>query len=81
LFPKIVSHSFHVSGFLFIKQFYLLLLWPRTDDKVIWGAIHSPVVGTLHDTFTLNGNKGGTIKLGFDGLLKPTSDRVRFWDR
>jgi len=29
-----------------------------TDDKVIWGAIHSPVVGTLHDTFTLNGEKG-----------------------
>lgn len=45
-----------------------------TDDKVLWGAIYSPVVGTLHDTFTLNGNKGGTIKLGFDGLLKPTSD-------
>lgn len=43
------------------------------DDMVIWGAVHSPVVGTLHDTFTLNGNKG-TIKLGFDGLLKPTAD-------
>jgi hypothetical protein len=44
-----------------------------TDDKVLWGAINSPVVGTLHDTFTLNGNKG-SIKLNFNGLLKPTDD-------
>jgi hypothetical protein len=44
-----------------------------TDDKVLWGATHSPVVGTLHDTFTLNGNKG-SIKLSFNGLLKPTAD-------
>ena len=29
-----------------------------SDDKVLWGAIHSPVVGTPHDTFTLNGNNG-----------------------
>ena len=43
------------------------------DDKVIWGAVRSPVVGTLHDTFTLNGNKG-TITLSFDGLLKSTAD-------
>jgi hypothetical protein len=44
-----------------------------TDDKVLWGAIHSPVVGTLHDTFTLHGNRG-SIKLSFNGLLKPTAD-------
>jgi len=44
-----------------------------TDDKVLWSAIHSPVVGTLHDTFTLNGNNG-SIKLSFNGLLKPTAD-------
>ena len=44
-----------------------------TDDKVLWGAIHSPVVGTLHDTFTLYGNRG-SIKLNFNGLLKPTAD-------
>ena len=44
-----------------------------TDDRVIWGAVRSPVVGTLHDTFTLNGTNG-TIKLSFDGLLKPTAD-------
>src|SRR5690349_18806910 len=43
------------------------------DDKVLWGAIPSPVVGTLHDTFTLYGSKG-SMKLGFDGLLKPTAD-------
>ncbi|HEV8507086.1 MAG TPA: hypothetical protein VGQ53_16860 [Chitinophagaceae bacterium] len=43
------------------------------DDKVLWGAVQSPVVGTLHDTFTLNGNKG-SIKISFNGLLKPTDD-------
>ena len=48
-----------------------------TDDKVLWGAIHSPVVGTLHDTFTLNGNSG-SIKLSFNGLLKPTADSDLF---
>jgi len=44
-----------------------------TDDKILWGAVHSPVVGTLHDTFTLYGNKG-SIKLNFNGLLTPTAD-------
>src|SRR4030095_14867437 len=44
-----------------------------TDDKVLWGAVRSPVVGTLHDTFTLNGSKG-SLKLNFNGLLKPTAD-------
>lgn len=43
------------------------------DDKVLWAAVRSPVVGTLHDTFTLNGNKG-SITIGFNGLLKPTVD-------
>jgi len=43
------------------------------DDKVLWAAVRSPVVGTLHDTFTLNGNKG-SMTLSFDGLLKPTAD-------
>lgn len=44
-----------------------------TDDRVLWAAIHSPVVGTLHDTFTLIGNNG-SIQLSFNGLLKPTAD-------
>src|SRR5262245_56526971 len=43
------------------------------DNKVLWAAVRSPVVGTLHDTFTLYGNNG-SIKLRFDGLLKPTAD-------
>src|SRR5262245_45830548 len=43
------------------------------DDKVLWAAVRSPMVGTLHDTFTLYGNNG-SIKLRFDGLLKPTAD-------
>jgi hypothetical protein len=44
-----------------------------TDDKVLWAAVRSPVVGTLHDVFTLYGSKG-SITIGFDGLLKPTAD-------
>lgn len=44
-----------------------------TDDKVLSPAVRSPVVGTLHDTFTLNGIKG-SLKLNFNGLLKPTAD-------
>jgi hypothetical protein len=44
-----------------------------TDEKVLWGAVQSPVVGTLHDTFTLNGSKG-SIRISFNGLLTPTAD-------
>jgi len=43
------------------------------DDKVLWAAVQSPVVGTLHDTFTLYGDNG-SIKINFNGLLKPTAD-------
>jgi len=44
-----------------------------SDNKVIWGAVKSPVVGTLHNTLTLTGS-GGTMKLNYNGVLSTTPD-------